>query len=118
MEGVIWVLVILYNAGWVHRDLSAGNVYWYAEGSRGLLGDFEYTKLRASDIAHEIRSKWPLGTPYFMAAETLSHAYLFQPRPLDVSAPNNKKPPPPPFAYNSLLDLESVWWILMYVLFF
>ncbi|KAE9389222.1 hypothetical protein BT96DRAFT_835212 [Gymnopus androsaceus JB14] len=81
MEGVIWgeyTLVILHNAGWVHRDLSAGNVYWYTEGSRGLLGDFEYAKLRANDIAHEIRT----GTPYFMAAETLSHAYLFQPRPV------------------------------------
>ncbi|KAE9396579.1 hypothetical protein BT96DRAFT_922045, partial [Gymnopus androsaceus JB14] len=127
-------LVILHNAGWVHRDLSAGNVYWYAEGSRGLLGDFEYAKLRTNNTAHEIRT----GTPYFMAAETLSHAYLFQPRPrttsthrqplrytpdykprkVDVSAPINKKPPPPPFAYNSLHDLESVWWILMYVLFF
>ncbi|KAE9389531.1 hypothetical protein BT96DRAFT_834726 [Gymnopus androsaceus JB14] len=82
MEGVTWALVILHNAGWVHRDLSAGNVYWYAEGSRGLLGDFEYAKLRANNTAHEIRT----GTPSFMAAETLSHAYLFFPPPRTISA--------------------------------
>lgn len=36
----------MHRAGWVHRDVSGGNVYSYeANGTqRGLLGDFEYAK--------------------------------------------------------------------------
>lgn len=36
----------MHEADWVHRDVSAGNVYWYedGEGERGLLADFEYAK--------------------------------------------------------------------------
>ncbi|KAE9399811.1 hypothetical protein BT96DRAFT_1019280 [Gymnopus androsaceus JB14] len=84
--------------------------------------------------AHEIRT----GTPYFMAAEALSHAYLFQSQPLpttirlpfrldcqpqrdDDSIINDEAlalAPAPPFIYNGLHDLESIWWILIFVLFF
>lgn len=40
------VLKYMHKAEWVHRDISAGNVYWYKEQGeeRGLLADFEYAK--------------------------------------------------------------------------
>lgn len=71
-----------------------------------------------------------------MAAETLSHSYLFweRKRKGTVSTfgmtPSNYRPiaidrdspepeeQDPPFCYNPLHDLESLWWILVYVLFF
>ncbi|KAF9069420.1 hypothetical protein BDP27DRAFT_1265073, partial [Rhodocollybia butyracea] len=44
-----------------------------------------------------------------MAAEALAHAYLF------TEGSTTKGTP---FAYNPLHDLESVWWLIVYMLFF
>ncbi|KAJ3837512.1 hypothetical protein F5878DRAFT_622228 [Lentinula raphanica] len=125
-------LWIIYLAGWVHRDISGGNVYWFAHAKTGLLGDFEYAVKRSEERHHDVRT----GTPFFMAAETMRNVYLYLPD-------NNKKAPPKslldplnpaeeeedaapipvaeseyPFSYNPLHDLESIWWIIVYVLFF
>ena len=41
-------LLYLHENGWVHRDISVGNLYLYtdpvSEENRGLIGDFEYAK--------------------------------------------------------------------------
>ena len=41
-------LLIMHKAGWVHRDISTGNLYLYTDPvsnvKRGLIGDFEYAK--------------------------------------------------------------------------
>ena len=41
-------LLYLHEAGWVHRDISVGNLYLYtdpvSEEKGGLIGDFEYAK--------------------------------------------------------------------------
>ena len=41
-------LLYLHENGWVHRDISVGNLYLYtdpvSEEKRGLIGDFEYAK--------------------------------------------------------------------------
>ncbi|KAJ3757721.1 hypothetical protein EV360DRAFT_45467 [Lentinula raphanica] len=125
-------LWIIYLAGWVHRDISGGNVYWFAHAKAGLLGDFEYAVQRSEERHHDVRT----GTPFFMAAETMRNVYLYLPD-------NNKKAPPKslldplnpaeeeedaapvpvaeskyPFSHNPLHDLESIWWIIVYVLFF
>ncbi|KAJ3768089.1 hypothetical protein FB446DRAFT_612733, partial [Lentinula raphanica] len=125
-------LWIIYLAGWVHRDISGGNVYWFSHAKTGLLGDFEYAVKRSEERHHDVRT----GTPFFMAAETMRNVYLYLPD-------NNKKAPPKslldplnpaeeeedaapipvaeseyPFSYNPLHDLESIWWIIVYVLFF
>ncbi|KIJ06484.1 hypothetical protein PAXINDRAFT_91916, partial [Paxillus involutus ATCC 200175] len=60
------------------------------------------------------------GTPDFMASEVESQSYHFLPI-LPISMDTFKGPKPawpeqPPFRANSLHDLESLWWILMWVL--
>ena len=45
---------LLHGSGWVHRDISIGNVYLY-EG-RGLLGDFEFAKNVADHSQPEVRT--------------------------------------------------------------
>lgn len=46
----------MHEADWVHRDVSAANVYWYKdeEGERGLLADFEYAKKMKKIGEHEV----------------------------------------------------------------
>ena len=41
----------IHGAGWVHRDLSVGNLYLYK--GRGLIGDFEYAKRKNADVNDE-----------------------------------------------------------------
>ena len=45
-------LYFIHEAGWVHRDISNGNMYEY-EG-RGLLADFEYAKKMGTAIDCEM----------------------------------------------------------------
>ncbi|KAJ4481873.1 hypothetical protein J3R30DRAFT_3236691, partial [Lentinula aciculospora] len=111
---VVKALWILHRAGWVHRDISGGNVYWYDNGIRrtGLLGDFEYARAQTDSTLHDVRT----GTPFFMAAETLCQRYLFQDQ--DLKEHMGSCDTSVPFFYNPLHDLESVWWIIIYVTFF
>ncbi|KAH7917446.1 hypothetical protein BV22DRAFT_979439, partial [Leucogyrophana mollusca] len=64
-------LQILHDAGWVHRDVSVGNVLRY-EG-RGKLSDLEYAKKVGSGLGHDVCT----GTVNFMACEVEGQRYLF-----------------------------------------
>ncbi|KAI5114979.1 hypothetical protein M0805_009937, partial [Coniferiporia weirii] len=68
------VLEYIHACGWVHRDISAGNIYWY-ESKRGLLGDLEYAKKTGVDAEHEVRT----GTLDFMAIEIAIRTHMFRP---------------------------------------
>ena len=52
-------LHIIYKAGWVHRDLSLGNLYLYIDPvsgeKRGLIGDFEFAKKVATEVRFDPR---------------------------------------------------------------
>ncbi|KAJ3985041.1 hypothetical protein F5890DRAFT_1216334 [Lentinula detonsa] len=128
---VVKALYVLHTAGWVHRDISGGNVYWFNDEQIGLIGDFEYATRMTDRGHHNVRT----GTPFFMALETLANGYLFttptrklsndSQTDLDfdlVKIKNVSKiravGPIVPFTYNPLHDLESVWWLIIYVLFF
>ncbi|KAJ4475571.1 hypothetical protein J3R30DRAFT_3405839 [Lentinula aciculospora] len=95
---VIKALWIIHMAGWVHRDVSGGNIYWYDKRQKGLIGDFEYAKRRTDSNKHDVRTA--------------------NNRPVTAST----HPSPPgnivPFYHNPLHDLESVWCIIIYFLFF
>ena len=50
---------VIHKAGWVHRDLSTGNLYLYIDPvngvKRGLIGDFEFAKKVGSGGRREKR---------------------------------------------------------------
>ncbi|KAF9233645.1 hypothetical protein BU15DRAFT_66398 [Melanogaster broomeanus] len=107
-------LEYMHIAGWVHRDVSAGNVLRC--NGRGKITDLEYAKsLTSSSESHDVRT----GTADFMACEVEGQRYLcFLDR--SVKGKSGLQPPRkgilPPFRFNPLHDLESWWWILTWVL--
>jgi hypothetical protein len=48
------VFRLFHGSGWVHRDISVGNVYLYK--GRGVLGDLEFAKNTADRSQHELRT--------------------------------------------------------------
>ncbi|KII86545.1 hypothetical protein PLICRDRAFT_113885, partial [Plicaturopsis crispa FD-325 SS-3] len=67
----------LYRLGWVHRDISVGNILCVKDSSNkitGKLSDLEYIMaLDCDDPAHSVRT----GTVDFMASEVDNMAYSF-----------------------------------------
>ncbi|KAI0088534.1 hypothetical protein BDY19DRAFT_906556 [Irpex rosettiformis] len=126
--------------GWVHRDVSIGNIMYHRKSEKWKLSDVEFAKRLDVKSAHEIRT----GTANFMAVEVDIGEYLYQTTPDAPGASNGKKKdidaiatrmnqrrrgdnPGPrrdkrhagtfveqPFHYNPTHDLESLWWIGVY----
>ncbi|KAJ3780443.1 hypothetical protein GGU10DRAFT_380622 [Lentinula aff. detonsa] len=129
---VLLALDWIHSAGWVHRDISDGNLYYYKERDIGLIGDLEYAKKVEVQSHRNVRA----GTPHFMASEAISDAYLFYPitpkpprdplhfvRSYELHGPRKSPlgvvdPEDPPFNHNALHDIESVWWVLVYTILF
>ena len=61
---ISWFIALkwIHGAGWVHRDLSVGNLYLY-EG-RGLIGDFEYAKRKNTGVEDEELTVSSLLSPF------------------------------------------------------
>ena len=51
---MIVVFRFLHGSGWVHRDVSTGNVYLF--DGHGVLGDLEYAKKTDDNTQHEVRT--------------------------------------------------------------
>ncbi|KAG6327945.1 hypothetical protein ID866_11144 [Astraeus odoratus] len=109
-------LQILHDAGWIHRDVSPGNLLRI--GNSVKIADLEYAKRLDSAESHEIRT----GTMDFMACEVESQRYLFhkaEKRGKPTNVPSALGPEDvPPFRANSLHDMESLWWVLVWILYF
>ncbi|KAI5984940.1 hypothetical protein EDD15DRAFT_2374621 [Pisolithus albus] len=101
-------LQLLHSIGWVHRDLSTGNALCWK--GRGKLADLEYAKHIDDSVTHEVRT----GTLEFMACEVESQNYLFE-RPTDEL---ELDPVEYSFKFNPLHDMESLWWIATWTLYF
>ncbi|GJE96418.1 hypothetical protein PsYK624_126150 [Phanerochaete sordida] len=136
IRDVVCCLCAIHLLGWVHRDISTGNILVCgAPGKeRGLLTDFEYAK-RCDDVdpVHQLRT----GTEYFMSIEADMHTYRYRPREVNpVSAvevsiglgrirAGLKQPPRRetrkdehrslPFRYHPLNDYESLFWVSLYM---
>ncbi|KAJ3780441.1 hypothetical protein GGU10DRAFT_321726 [Lentinula aff. detonsa] len=120
---VLLALRLIHSAGWVHRDISGGNLYYHKERNIGLIGDLEYAKKVDDQLHHNVRTVCPLfirrptitvlichvGYPLFHGYETI---------PAPVPALKVDTPTPPPFNHNALHDIESVWWVLVYTILF
>ncbi|KAL1734880.1 hypothetical protein EV714DRAFT_244853 [Schizophyllum commune] len=99
---------------------SAYNIF--SLDGRGVLGDFEYTKHASSTVHHA----WRTGTPNFMAVEVMLGAFLFDRHVINNRAAllarmnlavQRSAPEKKPWEYSSVHDLESIWWIALWLLF-
>ncbi|KAI5115745.1 hypothetical protein M0805_002823 [Coniferiporia weirii] len=111
------------SCNWVHRDVDCVD---------GLVsGDLEYSRRLNPRIEHEIRT----GTLDFMAVEVTRRKYAFDRPKKDTSFSevirkramrkggsldrvNAEVPSPPNFRFNRFHDMESLWWIPVWILFF
>jgi len=100
------------------------------------LADLEYAKRLDSDETHDFRTvsfntclmavlvvTIVQGTHHFMACEVEAHRHLFHLKQsgnnADLDMENfSSEPAKPPFAYNPVHDLESLWWIWVWVMYF
>ncbi|KAF9441182.1 hypothetical protein P691DRAFT_739850 [Macrolepiota fuliginosa MF-IS2] len=119
-------LILLYLARWVHRDVSVGNIILVVDenGVRGKLSDLEYAKeFGANSAGGDPKT----GTPFFMPVEvhdsrplraspplSLEHSAAGSATPLDT--PPEDKRPPLRVLFRFQHDLESLWWIIVWIL--
>ncbi|KAG8950086.1 hypothetical protein FRC04_007940 [Tulasnella sp. 424] len=92
---------LMFLAGWVHRDISSGNIYAYrfqesgTDKVRGILADLEFAKLFEAERA-EGSSDPRTGTAFFMPVEIQRQILFYNPAasrkmPSRVK-PKNKEP--------------------------
>ncbi|KAI0086080.1 hypothetical protein BDY19DRAFT_996264, partial [Irpex rosettiformis] len=118
-------LKAIHECGWVHRDISSGNILIVDNIAK--ISDLEYAKKMNDKSSHSERS----GTLFFMSIEARVHRYLFRPRNKERALKQARERPnhrnatktenthskvPIPLRYNPLHDLESLWWVLVYLL--
>ncbi|KIJ05815.1 hypothetical protein PAXINDRAFT_103623 [Paxillus involutus ATCC 200175] len=103
-------LKFLHLAGWVYRVLSFRNVLWHGDQGHTM----EYAKRTDSAQSHEVRT----GTLIFMACEVALQKYHFFRTRLYrwTFSIETDTPVRPLFRANFLHDLESLCWILIWVL--
>ncbi|KAH9848208.1 hypothetical protein C2E23DRAFT_463649 [Lenzites betulinus] len=108
----LWAVQILFLIGWIHCDISSGNVLFY--NGRGILGDLEYAK--KFDLSVGGHSDPRTGTPSFMAVELQTRTSLYRP-PVSFAQgdPSPLEPSPPVTRHNFQHDVESFFWILLWV---
>ncbi|KAG6912635.1 hypothetical protein DXG01_013204, partial [Tephrocybe rancida] len=114
LDDSVKALWYMRKAGYVHRDVSAGNCLWHIDGKHGLLSDLEYARRYDELAGHDPKT----GTPSFMAVEYQEQRHLFLPPKRDTvlsakDKPSKKKTKPKGnrFTFNYYHDLESILWI-------
>jgi hypothetical protein len=141
---MLTALQIMHIVGYVHRDVSAGNILFWK--GTGILSDLESAKKTTDLSIHEVRtvrlmSRHVLpftthnkGTNQYESVEVREKQYLFMERIYlgeddedDETNKNNKikiskndnenNGSCPPFKFNCIHDLESAWWIAFFSMF-
>ncbi|PPQ90042.1 hypothetical protein CVT25_006359 [Psilocybe cyanescens] len=134
-------LQLLLCAGWVHRDISSGNIMAYRSDLDNIqepwqvkLADLEYAKKFPPPNDYEASADPKTGTPYFMPLEVMLKRYLnstdmkedMQADRQRVSAVQearaararatavSKLGSSRIVVHNFQHDLESLWWILLW----
>ncbi|KAF9449336.1 hypothetical protein P691DRAFT_728158 [Macrolepiota fuliginosa MF-IS2] len=110
-------LVILFITGWLHRDVSTGNILVFVDGQTvtGKLSDLEYAKEFGT------HSGPTTGTPYFMALELLTGARHRVPKPPALDDAFFEKAATGDTAILNVVcnfqhDVESLFWIALWIL--
>ncbi|EJT99479.1 hypothetical protein DACRYDRAFT_117723 [Dacryopinax primogenitus] len=102
------------KAGYVHRDLSVGNVYWDERKKRGYLSDFEYA-VPWEGNGRGTACERVQGTPMFMPLEVAKGTWGFiTPNETDLSAISRRAVQCPEFVATPLHDLESWAWVWLW----
>ncbi|KAI0324232.1 hypothetical protein GY45DRAFT_1375718 [Cubamyces sp. BRFM 1775] len=115
----VLALQILFLISWIHWDVSSGNILSY--NGRGILGDLKYAK--EFNLSVGARSQSPkTGTPIFMAIKLHSDVAIYQGSPFSMRIEDSNKQvtsaeSQPPIRHNFQHDLESVFWILAWLVF-
>ncbi|TBU58829.1 hypothetical protein BD310DRAFT_818672 [Dichomitus squalens] len=104
---------LLFLAGWVHRDISSGNLLWNPNSKRGILSDLEYAKEFNAEGTGSSDPK--TGTPAFMASEIISQRLILFSNP-DLSSEDQMDAVLKPIIHNFQHDLESFFWLLLWIL--
>ncbi|EJF57480.1 hypothetical protein DICSQDRAFT_173936 [Dichomitus squalens LYAD-421 SS1] len=104
---------LLFLAGWVHRDISSGNLLWDPKSKRGILSDLEYAKEFNAEGTGSSDPK--TGTPAFMATEIISQRLILFSNP-DLSSEDQMNALLKPIIHNFQHDLESFFWLLLWIL--
>ncbi|KAF5324798.1 hypothetical protein D9611_004066 [Ephemerocybe angulata] len=128
-----FALLIMFCAGWVHRDISDGNILAIEAGGKwaAKLADLEFAK-KLSPNAGSPDPK--IGTPYFMAYEIQSSRHICHMIRIDqelpiVWDPEFWDPEPEGGQLNArrgehwgkvrhtfLHDVESLWWLILWII--
>ncbi|KAF6758221.1 hypothetical protein DFP72DRAFT_1005947 [Ephemerocybe angulata] len=125
-----YALLIMFCTGWVHRDISNGNILAIEKNGKWMvrLADLEFAKKLSPNLQES--SDLRVGTPYFMAYEIqssdlicpLDHRKLEKPRSVVWG------PPPPDresaaseisfktVVHTVLHDIESLWWLILWII--
>ncbi|KAJ2930150.1 hypothetical protein H1R20_g6923, partial [Candolleomyces eurysporus] len=125
-------LLLMFCAGWVHRDISPGNIMALEDSETGQwsvkLADLEYAKKFPYDKGKRSGESDPkLGTPCFMAHEILAEWYLgYDPmkdvdvnwreqiinRTIDLRDLTDEFEP---VIHNFQHDVEAIFWIVLWI---
>ncbi|PPQ78291.1 hypothetical protein CVT25_011750 [Psilocybe cyanescens] len=127
LQQVLIPLQLMLCAGWVHRDISSGNILAFKKDPKSWqvkLSDLEYAKPFPPPAGYKASTdpKTLQGTPYFMPFEILQkrYLYLFSEDDISSSAWNSGdgflSEKDDVVIHNFQHDLESVWWILLWTL--
>lgn len=132
-------LQLMFLAGWVHRDISSGNLYRFEDDNgevQGILADLEYAKrfrplggksssdpktVSATAYAYSSEAEAGQGTAFFMAIEIQKQVHLYiPPIPLEnlstIFAGNISESKSPSVMHNFQHDMESIFWILLWTI--
>ncbi|TRM63733.1 hypothetical protein BD626DRAFT_401993 [Schizophyllum amplum] len=111
-----YALFIMHQLDLCHRDMSPYNVL--SVGGQGVLADFEYVKRKDTATRDTSRT----GTANFMAVEVMRGNHLRQ-QTQSLSNRKNRfdeasdEQEIVPWEFRDVHDLESVWWIALWLLF-
>ena len=136
-------LVLLFLAGWVHRDISTGNIIVVESGGslRGLLSDLEYAKATGTqgsspdpktvcfDVKYRFFLTFDQGTPYFMPLEIHrgkkftsgpnARVWTLEELKNDIHSHLSQRPKLPKaiLRYTSNHDQESLMWVALWIVY-
>jgi len=118
LSDIVTVMRELQKSGWVHGDVSVGNIVACKGGAK--LVDLDFAKEGGSMVNQRIR----MGTMDFMAVEVDAQDFIFFSSPnmpglsfADLLAQPTSVDAEQPFFHNHLHDLESLWWVAVWMVF-